>query len=67
MSLFTLGAWHCFLSALSGLSIFEFGAMSLLSPVVIRSRNAYFEGAAITLDLASDWIRNSRWMVDGEC
>ena len=30
MSLFTLGAWHCFLSALSGLSVFEFGAMSLL-------------------------------------
>ena len=37
MSLFTLGAWHCFLSALSGLSVFEFGAMSLLAPVVMAS------------------------------
>ena len=35
ISLFTLGAWHCFLSALSGLSVFEVGAMSLLSPVVM--------------------------------
>ena len=37
ISLFTLGAWHCFLSALSGLSVFEFGAMSLLSPVVMAA------------------------------
>ena len=37
ISLFTLGAWHCFLSALSGLSVFEFGAMSLLSPVVMAT------------------------------
>jgi S-adenosylmethionine uptake transporter len=35
ISLFTLGAWHFFLSALSGLSVFEVGAMSLLSPVVM--------------------------------
>ena len=37
ISLFTLGAWNCFLSALSGLSVFEFGAMSLLSPVVMAT------------------------------
>ena len=37
ISLFTLGAWHCFLSALKGLSVFEFGAMSLLSPVVMAT------------------------------
>ena len=35
ISLFTLVSWHCFLSALSGLSVFEVGAMSLLSPVVM--------------------------------
>ena len=35
ISLYTLGAWHCFLSALKGLSVFEFGAMSLLFPVVM--------------------------------
>ena len=37
VSLLTLGAWHCFLTALSGLSVFEFGAMSLLSPVVMAT------------------------------
>ena len=37
ISLFTLGAWNFFLSALSGLSVFEFGAMSLLSPVVMAT------------------------------
>ena len=37
ISLLTLGAWNCFLSALSGLSVFEFGAMSLLSPVVMAT------------------------------
>ena len=37
ISMFTLGAWHCFLSALSGISVFEFGAMSLLSPVVMAT------------------------------
>ena len=35
LSLFTLGAWSCFLSALAGLSVFEFGTMSLLSPVIM--------------------------------
>ena len=35
LSLFTLGAWNCFLSALAGLSVFEFGSMSLLSPVIM--------------------------------
>ncbi len=35
ISLYTLGAWHCFLSALKGLSVFEFGSMSLLFPVVM--------------------------------
>ena len=35
ISLYTVGAWHCFLSALKGLSVFEFGAMSLLFPVVM--------------------------------
>ena len=37
ISLFTLGAWNCFLRALSGISVFEFGAMSLLSPVVMAT------------------------------
>jgi drug/metabolite transporter (DMT)-like permease len=37
ISLFTLGAWNFFLSALLGLSVFEFGAMSLLSPVVMAT------------------------------
>jgi len=37
ISLYTLGAWNFFLSALSGLSVFEFGAMSLLSPVVMAT------------------------------
>jgi S-adenosylmethionine uptake transporter len=37
ISLFTLVSWHCFLSALSGLSVFEVGAMSLLSPVVMAA------------------------------
>ena len=35
ISLYTVGAWHCFLSALEGLSVFEFGTMSLLFPVVM--------------------------------
>jgi len=37
ISFFTLVAWNFFLSALSGLSVFEFGAMSLLSPVVMAT------------------------------
>ena len=37
ISLFTLGAWNCFLRALSGISVFEFGAMSLLFPVVMAT------------------------------
>ena len=37
ISLYTVGAWHCFLSALQGLSVFEFGAMSLLFPVVMAA------------------------------
>ena len=37
ISIYTLGAWHCFLSALKGLSVFEFGAMSLLFPVVMAT------------------------------
>ena len=44
ISLFTLGAWHCFLSALSGLSVFEFGAMSLLSPVMMAVLAMVFLG-----------------------
>ena len=34
ISIFTLGAWHFFLTALQGLSVFEFGSMALLSPVI---------------------------------
>ena len=36
-SLFTMGAWHCFLISLSGLSVFEVCVMVLLSPVVMAA------------------------------
>ena len=64
ISLFTLGAWHCFLSALSGLSVFEFGAMSLLSPVMMAVLAIVFLGEkpsrniwpAILLGMAGGWL-----------
>ena len=64
ISLFTLGAWHCFLSALSGLSVFEFGAMSLLSPVVMAALAILFLGEqpspriwpAIGFGMAGGWL-----------
>ncbi len=70
ISLFTLGAWHCFLSALSGLSVFEFGAMSLLSPVVmaalamliLRERPSSWIWPAIGLGIAGGWLMvNVEW------
>ena len=64
ISLFTLGAWHCFLSALSGLSVFEFGAMSLLSPVVmatlamliLRENPSKWIWPAIGFGMAGGWF-----------
>ncbi len=64
ISLFTLGAWHCFLSALSGLSVFEFGAMSLLSPVVmaalamliLRENPSRWIWPAIGFGIAGGWL-----------
>ena len=64
ISLFTLGAWHCFLSALSGLSVFEFGAMSLLSPVVmaalamliLRENPSTWIWTAIGFGIAGGWL-----------
>ena len=64
ISLFTLGAWHCFLSALSGLSVFEFGAMSLLSPVVmaalamliLRENPSTLIWPAIGFGIAGGWL-----------
>ena len=64
ISLFTLGAWHCFLSALSGLSVFEFGAMSLLSPVVmatlsiliLRENPSIWIWPAIGFGLTGGWL-----------
>ena len=70
MSLFTLGAWHCFLSALSGLSVFEFGAMSLLAPVVmaslamliLRERPSPWIWPAIGLGIVGGWLMvNVEW------
>ena len=64
ISLFTLGAWHCFLSALSGISVFEFGAMSLLSPVVmatlamliLRESQSKWIWPAIGFGIAGGWL-----------
>ncbi len=64
ISLLTLGAWHCFLSALSGLSVFEFGAMSLLSPVlmammamlVLGERPSHWLWPAIILGMGGGWL-----------
>ena len=64
ISLLTLGAWHCFLSALSGLSVFEFGAMSLLSPVVmammamlvLAERPSRWLWPAIILGMGGGWL-----------
>ena len=64
VSLLTLGAWHCFLTALSGLSVFEFGAMSLLSPVVmatlamllLREKPSHMIWPAITLGMVGGWL-----------
>ena len=64
ISLFTLGAWHCFLSALSGLSVFEYGAMSLLSPVVmaalamliLRENPSTWIWPAIGFGIAGGWL-----------
>ena len=70
ISLFTLGAWHSFLSALSGLSVFEFGAMSLLSPVVmaalamviLRERPSRWIWPAIGLGMTGGWLMvNVEW------
>ena len=64
ISMFTLGAWHCFLSALSGISVFEFGAMSLLSPVVmatlamliLRESPSKWIWPAIGFGIAGGWL-----------
>ncbi len=64
ISMFTLGAWHCFLSALSGISVFEFGAMSLLSPVVmatlamliLRESQSKWIWPAIGFGIAGGWL-----------
>ena len=64
ISMFTLGAWHCFLSALSGISVFEFGAMSLLSPVVmatlamliLRENPSTWIWPAIGFGMAGGWL-----------
>ena len=64
ISMFTLGAWHCFLSALSGISVFEFGAMSLLSPVVmatlamliLRESPSKLIWSAIGFGIAGGWL-----------
>ena len=64
ISLLTLGAWHCFLSALSGLSVFEFGAMSLLSPVVMAmmamlvlgERPSFWLWPAIIFGMGGGWL-----------
>ena len=70
ISIFTLGAWHCFLSALSGLSVFEFGAMSLLSPVVmailamliLKERPSPWIWPAIGLGMVGGWLMvNVEW------
>jgi len=70
ISLFTLGSWHCFLSALSGLSVFEVGAMSLLSPVVmavlamliLRERPSPWVWPAIGLGIVGGWLMvNVEW------
>jgi len=64
ISLFTLGAWNCFLRALSGISVFEFGAMSLLSPVVmatlamliLRERPSTWIWPSIGFGIAGGWL-----------
>ena len=69
ISIFTLGAWHFFLIALKGLSVFEFGAMTLLSPVLIavlaifflRERPSFFIWPAIILGVLGGWL-----MMEGE-
>ena len=70
ISMFTLGAWNCFLSALSGLSVFEFGAMSLLSPVVmatlamliLRENPPTWIWPAIGFGIAGGWLMmQSNW------
>ena len=69
ISIFTLGAWHFFLIALKGLSVFEFGAMTLLSPVLIAvlaifflgERPSFFIWPAIILGVLGGWL-----MMEGE-
>tara|TARA_Y100001970_G_C14202727_1_gene842109 strand:- start:282 stop:1163 length:882 start_codon:yes stop_codon:yes gene_type:complete len=69
ISLFTLGAWHFFLTALKGLSVFEFGSMSLLSPVItsvlatffLRERPSFYVLPAIILGIFGGYL-----MMDGE-
>jgi len=64
ISLFTLGAWNCFLRALSGISVFEFGAMSLLSPVVmatlamliLKEKPSTWIWPAIGFGMAGGWL-----------
>tara|TARA_B100000579_G_scaffold311821_1_gene261409 strand:- start:24 stop:941 length:918 start_codon:yes stop_codon:yes gene_type:complete len=64
ISLYTVGAWHCFLSALEGLSVFEFGAMSLLFPVVmsvlailiLRENPTIWTWPAIGFGMAGGWL-----------
>ena len=64
ISLFTLGAWNCFLRALSGISVFEFGAMSLLTPVVtailamliLRENPSIWIWPAIGLGMIGGWL-----------
>ena len=64
ISLYTVGAWHCFLSALEGLSVFEFGTMSLLFPVVmtalailvLRENPTIWILPAIGFGIAGGWL-----------
>jgi len=69
ISLFTLGAWHFFLSALMGLTVFEFSGMSLLSPLVmvllaitfLREKPSLIIWPAIFLGALGGWL-----MMDGK-
>ena len=64
ISLLTLGSWNCFLRALSGISVFEFGAMSLLSPVImatlamliLRENPSTWIWPAIGFGIAGGWL-----------
>ncbi len=70
ISILTLGAWHFFLTALKGLSVFEFGSMSLLSPVItsvlatffLRERPSFYLLPAIILGILGGFLMmDSKW------